>query len=234
MIKFDPQDLTAYQSVRKRIVTSSVLSDRTQLSLFSYPHQRRDNRRYLIGDYYELLTTAIFGGNRRDWHDMIQPDVSNGFVLYEVKSLSWNAELKLAEAQADKYNREFKAVYYVVYKYTLRHPMATLGGLNHERYFDILSKNTGFCIKMPLNLVNMLIESGSDNLYKYFCDFHGPITRISSSFIKLLLIDPGAALRNCFHVPSGEFRFTKRCLPDGVSIDGFPVKPFPILLIDSR
>ena len=234
MLRFKPNSLIEYHSIKKR-VSYKQLHCNIQTSLFEQSIQRIDHRRYLIGDFFEFLTIIIFGGKRNAWNenDETHPDVVNNFKIYESKSIAWNSELKITQYQVDKYNNEFKNVYYVVYKYMIDNPMKIIGGLSIDKYFKCLSKNVGFCIVFPLKLINLLLES-TNGKYQSYYNYPEPTIRISSTFLKLLLISPEPTLQEGFWIKTSNFRFRKRFLPDNIYLNENKINPFPILLIEER
>ena len=235
MMRFDPHSLTEYHSIKKRIVHKQLHVD-MQLAMFNNPTHNVDRRHYIIGDFFELLTVMIFGGKRRDWEPSARfcPDVTNGMTLMESKAVAWNSELRLQQYQVDRYNEEFRGVNYIIYKYMIARPMSAIGGSAMDVYFEHLSKKVGFCIVMPLTLIKLLVREGNGRYQGFSFECPEPITRISSTFLKLMMVRPGASLHEGFGVRTSVFRYNKRFLPGGLVMCGHEIEPFPILIIKDR
>ncbi len=231
MKKFNPHELSSY-IVKKRIKSANIWEE----SIDAFGYEGFDLRmRYctIIGNFFEYLTQAIFGGVRHydNGDTEFCPDlVIDNHRAIEVKACAQNRQVKFSLFQLEKYNKSSYDTYYCICKYMMEYP---LKHFINKKVFPILAVNVGFMILMPIVLLNQLRESGNEYILFYDNPLWGEYMKLSSRGINELLAFPGKTIRT-MGLQSSRYRFIKRRLPDEVKINDNAIKPFPILIIRDR
>lgn len=242
MIRLDTQNLPLY-GMNKRIYKYSI-GEKDRSDLFGYSgFDLKQRYCTIIGNFYELLAKAIFGGEKFRHGTGLIPDLvinrgNNVVRAIEVKSCSWCNRIKLSLWQIERYGGSGYDVYYSIFKYGLDKILNLLKNKSEDECFQLLSQNTSFMIFIPLILIQEIIEYneyGSKYITYYGNDSNKwePVVRISSEALKRFLLTPGQIIRD-MGIRSSHYRYIRRTLPKGVEIGGTYVKPFPILEIRDR
>jgi len=204
-----------------------------------------------IGDFYEILTTAIFGGRwigtrnasqRRD--ELFQPDVVSKDKIIESKSVCWSENLKLVDFQIDQYllqqcdsfYQQSSPIFFAIYKYKVKNPLVQFKQIKNNALEEIvktLSEETAFMIFLPFSIISPLHNPTIHNHFnsRYENGKFDPLTRFKTSGIKKMLFSPEEVIKE-YGLNPEDYLIIRTCLPEGIKMNNFLIKPFPILFIE--
>lgn len=257
--KFQPLSLTDYMKSKPIKVINKNPSFPIQTELFEYsPDKVNYGLRTRIGTFYEILTSAIFGGRwlgttnaANNGNGLFQPDVISKEKIIESKSVCWKEALKLVDFQMDQYllqqcddfYQNPHRIFFSIFKYDVKNPLSyfqkTKG--NHlENMVKTLSENTSFLLFLPFSVVSALHNpegeiSEEKKLYysRYEDEGFDTLTRLKATGMKELLVSPEKVL-DIYGLNPEEYQIVKTRLSNGVKINQNRVKPFPILFIEDK
>lgn len=248
----------AYKSLHLRASLKKI--NKTEWPLFSmakneiklhvqYELFERDNRRkahITMGLFYELLCTGLFGGTLTDRIDIkvnhknirIEPDVFcfRQKKIIESKGHRTGGKLNLLDDQVEKYKDyqmqypDFE-IYYVIWNHTLRE--ITSYSQRLEMLFKDLSEQTVCALILPFSIILKMHENRDPMFFRrYDSDRWYRCVAVSSRFLNLPFLDS----EMFFHLLSlngsrNNFLCDYYLLPEGIKINQFEIKPFPIVWI---
>lgn len=254
-IKFDPCDLIEYMGPKPIKVVKPNMSYPIQGELFESTFHGKGQINYgfrkRIGDFYEILTAGIYGGRwvgtlniSPEENGLFQPDVITENKIIESKSVCWKETLKLTDYQVDKYlleqcNNNQNKIFFAVYKYKLRNPLIYFKAFKKnvlEKIVETLSSETAFMMFLPFSVVYNLHDPSLVNPeYKsrYENEHWDILSRFNSTGIKKMLQFPEEVLTS-YNLNPKDYSIIKTRLPEGVTMNQYPVKSFPILFIEDK
>jgi hypothetical protein len=203
-----------------------------------------------MGLYFELLTSAIFGGALVD--SIIPMESDNGYngckpdvksvrqkKIFESKAMRQGHQINFLDDQINRYislqilNPDYQ-IYFVIWRHGIKNIKAYSGNeLDLKRQ---LSKKTYACVVLPLSLINRMHTSYKFKRYELKTEQGVQIwpscTRIGSATINNIFFDPNKMMEEANINPSlykWDFYVSSR-----VTIDGFENMPIPITYIKDR
>ena len=206
--------------------------------------------RHAIGDFYEELTVAIYGGERKSYHKL-EDEVTNGTMIVmpdivdeerkhviEVKACHSGRGCILKDAQIARYKalkqgeHADKRFYFVIYRHGLRKSQSFRGSL--EDLSERLRHSTYYSIVLSADIMWKLHKSRGSLVQRN--DGKGgvsPNTKIKPSTMDELFRSPNRVLRMVGLKPK-YFRSSRVKSPLHFHIwDGW-LPPFPILRIENK
>jgi len=255
-IRFDPSDLVDYMGPKPIKVFNKNLEYPIQEKLFELlsrnPWQVDYGFRTRIGNFYEILTTGIFGGRwvgtqnaSQNENETFQPDVITQDKIIESKSVCWKETLKLTDFQIDKYlvhqcdGSKPNKIFFAVYKYKLRNPLIYFKQFKKnvlEEMVKTLSQETAFMMFLPFSVVSNLHNpdlANSEFKSRYEKGNFDPISRFNSTGIKRMLQFPEEVLES-YSLNPDDYLIKKTRFPREVKMNQYAIKPFPILFIEDK
>jgi hypothetical protein len=254
--KFNPLELEEYMGPRPIKVSSKNLEYPIQNDLFEsiYLHSPQVNYGYRkrIGDFYEILTTGIFGGQwvgtqnvSNEENGCFQPDVISSNKIIESKSVCWKETLKLTDFQIDQYlfhqcdGSKPDKIFFAIYKYGLRNPLIHFKTFKQnilEQIVSSLSQETSFMLFLPFSVIFSLHDPEilcSEFKSRYERGNFDPLSRFNSTGLKKMLQSPEEVLIS-YNLNPNNYLIRKTRLPFGMTINNNPIKPFPVLYIEDK
>lgn len=254
-VRFNPLDLVDYMGPKPIKVFDKNPSYSIQEELFEsiFYDSKKVNYglRKRIGDFYEILTQSIFGGN---WvgtrnasqieNGLFQPDIITQDKIIESKSVCWKETLKLTDFQIDQYlvhqcdGSQPNRIFFAIYKYKLRNPLIYFKQFNKNVLDEIvktLSQETAFMMFLPFSVVYNLHNPDLPSEFKsrYEDERWDRLSRFNSTGIKRMLEFPGEVL-DSYSLNPEDYLIVKTRLPEGVRMNQSSVKPFPILFVEDK
>ncbi|VVB83169.1 Uncharacterised protein [uncultured archaeon] len=226
-----------------------------QQLLFGDDKRNYQTRKYnkISGSYYEVLTSAITGGiwrgtknsSHSDWGFF--PDVVTEDSIIDSKGVCWKEKCALLDFQIHRYllqqcNRTFmpqEKIRYFIFKYRIRSPSEIFGNFREdeldEKIISTLSRETAFLIDLPFSVLYNLHNPKIPSSFKsrYDGDKWDNETAFLCKGLLKMLSSPEEVLRSVQLEPS-QFDIIKTHLPEGMTINGFDITPYPILRIEDR
>ncbi len=217
-----------------------------------FGEDKKDRRtRYIIGDFYEHLNTAIFGGehhSREQFEEgaflVCEPDTTkhDERIHFESKAVCRNGDCKLSEYQTSKYlllqngNGLYKSprIRYSIFLHNNKGISKRTGG-KHKLIFSELSQNTDCLLSLPFSVI-LAIYRKKDYTSTWVRREQGeiieqdPMSRLRPKQIFQFMSEPENTLEY-FSVNPEDYLIHKRQLPKGMRINNKEIKPFPILLV---
>jgi len=240
-------------------VARKKLSYPIQMELFPKPisprtgmNYKRDNK--YIGSFYEILAHGIFGGEYRgvrpsasgngEWSFL--PDIITSDEVMDAKAVSWDESLKIGDFQFDKYlvqqcTAEFisqRRIFIPMFKYNIRHPWTLFDTFKEHQLENIvreLAGKTGFMLLLPFSLAYKIHhpEPPFEFITRYDGERYDNMTRFSTKGLKLMLTNPKECLER-LNIDPEDYVIEKARLPDGMKMNQFSIKPFPMVLLKDR
>jgi hypothetical protein len=227
-----------------------------QSELFDYsPDKINYGFRTRIGIFYEILTSAIFGGRwlgttnaSNNGNGLFQPDVMSKDTIIESKSVCWKEALKLVDFQMDQYllqqcenfYQNPRRIFFSIFKYDVPHPLSYFKNAegNHlEAMVKSLSENTSFLLFLPFSVVSTLhnpkLNQGNGYFSKYGDPNFDPLTRLKATGMKDLLVSPEKVL-DIYGLNQDDYKIVKTRLSNGVKMNQNKIVPFPILFLEDK
>jgi hypothetical protein len=255
--KFEPLSLQEYMGSKPIKVVNSSPSYPIQKELFNYvPNKVNYGLRTRIGTFYEILTSAIFGGkwlgtsnSSNNGNGLFQPDVMSRDTIIESKSVCWKEALKLVDFQLDQYllqqctdfYQNSRRIFFSIFKYNVKSPLSYFKNFkgNHlEEMVKTLAENTSFLMFLPFSVVSALHtprENSSEEKKAYFSRYEDPrfdpLTRLKATGMKDLLLFPEKVLE-IYGINPKDYKIVKTKLPKSVKINKNKINSFPILFIE--
>jgi len=257
--RFDPLTLGDYMNSQPINIVNSSPCYPIQKELFHYvPDKINYGLRTRIGTFYEILTSAIFGGkwvgtsnSSNNGNGLFQPDVMSIDAIIESKSVCWKEALKLVDFQIDQYllqqcadfYQNPRRIFFSIFKYNVKNPLSHFKNAkgNHlEAMVKTLSENTSFLMFLPFSVVYALHtprENSLDEKKSYFSRYDDPrfdpLTRLKATGMRELLLSPEKVLET-YGIDSKEYKIVRTRLPNGVKMNKNKITSFPILFIEDR
>jgi hypothetical protein len=213
-----------------------------------------------LGTYFEILAQGMYGGKLyhneilspqimlfTGTEEVIQPDLTLGEGKYkEVKSVERVEPLKLYNKQMRKYlsivkngvncngnNISPPELDFEIFRHGVGKLFKNFRTKSLDELVEKLSLNMRFMLSLPPQIV-FLIYQDSPYTSKYGGGpTHPPCSKFSSPGINSLLAYPSETLAQLGLNPE-DFMIRKRRFPEGVTMNGFEINPFPILMIKDR
>lgn len=255
--KFNPLSLENYMGTEPIKVVNKSPSYPVQKELFQYiPDGINYGFRTRIGRFYEILTSAIFGGKwigtnnvSINGDELFQPDVLSKETIIESKSVCWKDSLKLVDFQMDKYllqqcanfYQNPRKIFFSIFKYGVTKPLSyfkkTKG--NHlDEMVKVLSQNTSFLLFLPFSVVSALhtpreksLEEKENYFSRYEDQRFDTLTRLKTTGMKDLLLFPEKVLE-IYGLNPSDYKIVRTKLPNKVKMNNNQITPFPILFIE--
>lgn len=251
--KFNPLSLTEYmQSKPIKPINENPLYP-IQGELFDYNSEKINyGFRKRIGSFYEILTSAIFGGkwldveNVSNGNGLFQPDVMSKEKIIESKSVCWKECLKLVDFQIDQYLLQQcdnfyqtpRRIFFSIFKYNINRPLSFFKkaeGNHLEKIVTSLSENTSFLLFLPFSIIYQLHNPEGKDENPFFSRYENPyfdtLTRLKATGMRELLVSPEKVL-DIYGLCPEDYKIVKTHLPNGIKMNQNKITPFPILFIE--
>ncbi len=201
----------------------------------------------MMGRFYESLTMAFYGGVLGESYSymvnelglLTKPDVVNADtkLIFEAKSVYAGQHCMIQDAQMQSYDglREHLLGYdvrFALFRHTLSGIKKSWKGTPWE-LFEQLSKQTGYLIVLPYDVVTAFHTSSSTSLvYRYdnMNSPYGACTNLLSSTITSLLLEPERVMERLGFESDGYT--VSRFMSPECRLQRFKVRSFPIVQIN--
>ncbi len=188
-----------------------------------------------------------------------EPDITHSRlpIMREIKSISSKERLKLGDEQVAKYciiqttplrEAQLEETYGFLPKFGSRYPKITFEVFKHglrsmnkkygnginENLIEALATSGRFLVSLPFSLVygiHTLQKTGFSSRYEG--EGYYKMTRINSPTLNSLLASPEKTLEQMCINPYN-YTFEKFQLPRGMSVNGWRISPFPVLIIGDK
>ena len=257
--KFEPSSLTEYMNSKPIKVVNKNPTYPIQKELFKYDEDRVNyGLRTRIGTFYEILTSAIFGGRwlgtsnaSENGNGLFQPDVLSKETIIESKSVCWKEALKIVDFQFDQYLLQQCAdfyqsphrIFFSIFKYNIKSPLSYFRQNKTnvlEEMVKGLSQNTSFLLFLPFSVISSLHNSEqniSEEKKLYFSRYEDQrfdtLTRLKATGMKKILLSPEEILE-VYGLNPQDYKIVKTRLPGKIKMNQNEIIPFPILLIEDK
>src|SRR3989344_131055 len=229
-----------------------------QLRLFRIEWQK-----IKLGYFYELVTAGLYGGVigktfdleeivKGGWNNdeelnqtiVAYPDIHHEEeqTFFEVKANFVREKLKLSDRQISLYEKLLRAhpehaLYHVIYKYPI--PKITTFPGNEKELYASLAKQTLCSIVLPFSVSHAFHRAKhSDLIYRYNGELYDPSTAIRSTTLNKFF--DGSFTKNAeeiilqLNLNPDNYIIERKTSPYHFSIEGNPIKQFPILWIEEK
>lgn len=217
----------------------------TQISCF--PENPEYGLRVKSSYFYELLIQAIYGGYVKEKTELTEensqtslfsePDLSSEKFYREVKSFRLGGDLKLLDEQMAKYcllkTGEYcdkKSITFELFRHGIRHLQKDFKNKDTCDLLEDLAKNTRFMISLPFRIIFDIYTSKKST--RYDGQFYSHMSRLNSGPINKMISTPEEVLSD-FGVDLNGLKFSKNKLPEGITVNGISINPFPILKVET-
>ena len=216
-----------------------------------------------LGDFYELITCAFYGGKLTNiryiisknngnpekgiYDGYMKPDVvhKKERVIGESKACVLGQSCNLLDAQIERYKeiqlQDNERIYFAFYRHSVRKIKSYEG--TEEELFQELCKKTNYSIVLPLSTVLRLYEAGRSHsqnalVYRYEQEQNEKYTYpgctcMRSPTLNKLLVDPEEILRT-LGLNQAEYTILRRTSPLRFLVNGIPLRTFPIVEIRDK
>jgi hypothetical protein len=234
--------------VKQPLIQFPVQSQLFRDSISTYS-QRKYNK--LSSFYYELLTSAITGGewrgNKNSSHNSwgFFPDVVTEDSIIDSKGVCGKEKCSLLDFQMHRYllqqcNKTFmpqEKVRYFIFKYKLRSPSKKFKDVPDNDFvkevISTLSNETLFLLDIPFSVLYNLHSVSSPYTSEYHGDKWDNGAVILHTGLLKMLSSPEEVLES-INLKASDFRIIKSHLPEGIIINGANLVPYPVLRIEDK
>jgi hypothetical protein len=255
------------------IVPKKRMVEPFQGDLFELEHQTSNHD---MGDYYELMTWAWYGGRRDvrksifahfEEEHIIQPDLVTGKMISEQKAAFQGEQPKLYDPQIVRYHElqllnPTKQVLFQFFRHTKERITKFKG--TREELFRELGGKTAYCVEIPLSIITRIWLNGKnrmlpeliarhegfasaevglegylsknenpDTYYSNTTENYHANTAIRSHTLNSFIYSPEKMI-DILDMDPGYFNIQRLLSPHKMSIEGQPVKQFPVVRITDR
>ncbi|MBI2630465.1 hypothetical protein HYW76_05165 [Candidatus Pacearchaeota archaeon] len=201
---------------------------------------------HLIRLFYQGLNQTIFSGDLESQIELngatIQPDTTDykrqryievkaaghtRRVMLKDREIFTRLELQLSSSPIPN-----PRIYYSLYRYGMKGILGKFRDSHSEEVTQFLAENTKFMVGLPFSVILQVYLAGYEP-HEFVSRKYGrgvPATHFSSSLFDLFLSSPEQAITSFGFNPE-DFIIKKKKLADRVSLNGFNVNPFPLVLI---
>ncbi len=197
---------------------------------------------YHIGFFFELMTSALFGGKLVDsivelpeesLYD-IKPDVEGRTTVMESKCIRNGHHLNLYNDQIGKYKtyqimKPHKRISFSIWRHSYRNSSKHRGSI--DELLNAIIDRLQCGIVLPLSVMLALWEDAPDLSRKY--DEPWYCTCVRSPVMNDFIFAPKKNLER-YRLNPNEYLITRYLTPPGLTIDHATVKPFPLIVIADR
>ncbi|MDP2628735.1 MAG: hypothetical protein Q8P15_02460 [Nanoarchaeota archaeon] len=254
---FDPQSLKEYMDSKPFKVFNKKSFFPIQKSFFEECGEAINyGYRKTIGDFYEILSYAIFGGKWQGNSDNSENENGNAFkpdiinsdkkIIIESKAVCWRESCKFTDyqmgryllQQCDSFFMKHHKIFFSIYKYKLREPLNYFKEFKEDVLENIvrtLSENTGYSLFFPFSVAHAIHNPKTNGIYKsrYERKRWDPITRLTATGIKKMFLDPEEFLEKIGLSPE-RYNITRTKTPKGMKMNQYEIPEFPILYIEDK
>jgi hypothetical protein len=198
-----------------------------------------------MGQFYELLTKALFGGylydsvlncSKNGYKGSVKPDVVNNpkKEIYEAKANRTGHQMNLLDNQINSYkhfqifNEDYK-IYYIFYRHGFKKIKNVIQSRSELQ--NSLSSVTYAAIKLPLDII--IAMWNRPNFKRYETEAWPHCTRINSPFINKFLFQPKEAIKN-IGLDSVNFKYNRWISPPDLTVEKQIMSPFLIIDFESK
>lgn len=215
-----------------------LLPKQEQLKLFGEARRRRSHVR--MGDFYEMLSSSLFGGKLHDtdgdWRtgQGCNPDIisERQKLIIESKANRIGHQLNLLDEQVERYrNLQLSLpnhrILYTIWRHKFQNIKAFSG--TSTELFDELSTCTVACVVLSFSLILSLWRIRKESLgrKRYETDKWYHCTRVGSKLTNRFLTEPECVLRDLGEDP-GEFQIEGFRSSPSLRVNGAPMCRFYI------
>lgn len=207
----------------------------------------KDNNHHVkMGLYYELLTSALFGGalidrviQLEDAHRYVgcKPDVRSKKrkEIHESKAVKQGAHLNILTDQIGRYtalqiiHNEYD-MYFVVWRHSIK------GIIKDQRTDDGFREELRTCtmagIKIPLSLITTMYNSDCKECFRRYNSPGWDCVSVKSPYLNGLILDTENTIGKI--ADPKDYTWRRYRTPTGLVVDNIHVEPFPLIVIKDR
>jgi len=202
--------------------------------------------RVLVGDFYETMAQAYFGGERKVRKDITdleelscEPDIENHErkTYFEVKASKSSNYFKLFDRQIERYKILLKdesswahpKIDFAFFTYNLKQVLKECP--NEDILIKSLAEKTSSMLILPFSITEKIWKEskkhcGNLSIYPSFSYF-------DRRDVNLFLGNSDEAFKK-FDIAKTDYKISKSTFPDNWEIEGFKINAFPILNIGHK
>jgi hypothetical protein len=236
-------------SVRNRRLTYPM-HPQQDLPGYSYQAKLKES----LGTFFEIIYQGIKGGKLKhhevlsdqinlftEREELICPDIQYGEGRYsEVKSVAKGQTLKLLNVQMKKYatllrnggNSSHPEISFEIFRHGITELLRRFRNRPLEDLVQELSSNVRYMFSLPPQII-FSIYNGGPYTSKYTGDRWDKCSQFLSGGMNSLLAYPEDTLVQLGLNPDG-FVIEKNKFPKDITINGFTINPFPILIVKDK
>ena len=198
------------------------------------------------GGFYQKFSQGIYGGELEKMVELFeddpnfslkfQPDISSEKFDREIKSVSIGRYIRLEDRQVAKHfmlkllKKSKEEQTYEIFRHGIYRLERDFVTKSTEDLLEKLTKSTRFMISLPFRIILDLYASRLFGEYQEQEKSCRTYVRLDSGPLNFLLAYPEETLKY-FNVELDGLKFIKSKLPSRMTLNGFKISPFPILIV---